>query len=187
MAFILLKQSKIIDNVYQLLWLIQPPLMFVGLRDGYGIHQWDLTMEQFMMGLKVGNAADCLPHTLMKTASPSLSRHVRTDDRFDKDFTPSAIPANIRSYAHPPETILFCSMPYHVQHIILHRGRICGDVPMHAPREDLEPKFARTLHQQICHPLKICCGKRYYRYIHRGVAPKGYMGITNAEKKEVFR
>ena len=161
--------------------------MFVGLRVGYGIHRWDLTVEQFMTGLKVGNAPDCSPHALMKTASPSLSRHVRTDDRFDKDFTPSAISANIRTYAYPPETVLFCSMPYYVQHIILHRGRICGDVPMHAPREDLEHKFARTLHQQIYHPLTICCGKRCYRHIHRGVALKGYMGITNAEKKEVFR
>ena len=161
--------------------------MLVGLRDGYGIHRWDLTVEQFMWDLKVGKTPDCSPHTLTKSVRPNLGRHVRTDDRFDKDFAPSAISANIRTYAHPPETVLFCSMPYYVQHIVLHRGRICRDVPMHAPKEDLEPKFARTLHQQICHPLTIRCGKCYYRYIHRGVALEDYMGITNAEKKEVFR
>ncbi len=123
----------------------------------------------------------------MKTASRSCSSHVRTDHSFDKDFAPSAISANIRTYAHTTETLLFCSMPYLVQHIVLHWGCICGDIPMHAQRENLEADCARPLHQQIRHTLTIRCGQRYYRHLHRGVACKDHMGITNANKKEDFR
>ena len=137
------------DNVVQTLSLIQPSLMLVSLRYGFGLHQWDVTREQLLKYLKVDLAQDCLPHTLTKTARPSFRGHVRTDHSFDENFAPSAIPANIRTYAHTTETLLFCSMPYLVQHIVLHRGSTCGGISMLAPREDLEPDYARTLHQPI--------------------------------------
>ena len=161
--------------------------MLVARRDGFGLHQWDLTAEQFLRFLKVDIAHNCLLNTLMKTGSPHRSSHVRTDHSFDKDFAPSAISTNIRTFAHTTETLLFCSMPYLVQYCVLHRGFISSDIPMHAPREDLEADYARTLHQQICHTLENRCGQRYYRHLHRGFACKDYMGITNANKKEGFR
>ena len=154
--------------------------MLVSRRDGFGLHQWDVTVEQFLRDCKVKSAHNCLPNTLMRTASRSCRSHVRTDHSFDKDFAPSAISANIRTYAHTTETLLFGSMPYLVQRIVLHRGCICGDIPMHAPGEDLEADYTRTLHQQICHTLTIRCGQRFYRHLHRGFALKDHMGITNA-------
>ena len=161
--------------------------MLAGRRDGFGLHQWNVTVEQSMRGLKVAIAHNCLPNTLMKTASRTWINHVRTNHSFGKDFAPPAISTNIRTSAHATETVLCCSMPYLVQHILLHRRCTCGDIPMHSPREDLDAKHARTLHRLICHTLTIRCGQRCYRYLHRGVASKGNMGITNAEKKEDFR
>ncbi len=180
-------QSNDIDNVHQLLWLTQPSLTLVGRRDGFGLHLWDVTVEQYLRGLKVEFPQKCSLDTLMKVVSRSCSNLVRTDHSFDKDFAPSAISTNIRTYAYTTKIVLFCSGSYSVQHIVLHRGRICGDIPMHAPGEELEAEYARTLHRQSCHTLTIRCGQRYYRHLHRGVACKDYMGIANAEKKEDFR
>lgn len=78
-------------------------------------------------------------------------------------------------------------MPYFVLRIVLHRGCIGGDIPMHAPREDLEADYTRTLHQQTCHTLTSRRGQRYYRHLYRGSACENYMGITNANKKEGLR
>ena len=161
--------------------------MLADRRDGFGLHQWNVTVEQYMRGLKVAIAHNCLPNTLMKTASRSWSSHIRTDHSFDKDFAASAIFTNLRTSAHTTKTVLFCSMPYLVQHILLHRRCICGDVPMHAQREDLDAEYAGTLHQQIRHTLTIRCSQRCYRHLYRGVASKDYMGITNAAKKEDSR
>ena len=85
----------------------------------------------------------------MRTARASFRGLVRTGHSFDENFAPSAIRANIPTYAHTTETLLLCSVPYLVQHIVLHRGSICGDISMLTPREDLEPDYTRTLHQPI--------------------------------------
>ena len=175
------------DNVVQILSLIQPSLTLAELRDGFGLHQWDVTVDQLLRYLKVDLAQDCLPHTLMKTARASFRGLVRTHWGFDENFAPSTISANVPTNAHTTETLLFCSMPYLVQHIVLHRGSICGDISMLAPREDLEPDYARTLHQPIQHNLTRHCGQRFYRHLYRGVACKDYMGITNVNKKEDIR
>ena len=58
---------------------------------------------------------------------------------------------------------------------------------MHATGEGLESEYARTLHQQILHPLTNRCGQRFYRRLHRGAAREDYMGTTDAEEKEDFR
>ena len=123
----------------------------------------------------------------MEIASRSCNSHLRTGHSFDKDFTPSAISTNICTSTHPKEAVLSCPGPYIIQHNFLHRGCIYGNIPMHAPGEDLEPEYARTLHQQIFHPLTTRCGKRFYRRLHRGAACEDYMGTTNAKEKEDFR
>ena len=187
------------DNIYsfhyyndtdiddQIISLAQPPLLLVSLRDGFGLHQWDVTVEQLLRFLKVDLVQHCLPHTLMKTDRRSFISHVRTDNSFDENLAPSAISANIRTYAHTTETLLFRSMPYLVQHIILHWGFLCRNISMLAPREDLEADCARTLHQQIRHNLTRRCGQCYYGQLYCGVACKDHMGTTNANKKEDFR
>ena len=180
-------QSDDIDDVHQLLFLIQPSLMLVGGRDGFGVHQWDLTIEQYLRWLKVYLTHKCPLNTLMEVDCRNCGNPVRTNHSFDKDFAPSAISANIRTNAHTTKVILFCSRPDLVQHIVLHRRRICGGVSMHAPGEDLEAEYARALHRQIGHTLTSRCGQCYYRHFPRGIACKDDMGITNAEKKEDFR
>ena len=174
------------DVVDQILSLAQLPLLLVSLRDGFGLHQWDVTVEQLLRFLKVHLVQHCLPHTLMKTDKRSFISHVRTNHSFDKNLAPSAISANIRTYARTTETLLFRSMSYLVQHIILHRGFLCRNISMLAPREDLEADCTRTLHQQIRHNLTRCCGQCYYEHLHRGVTCKDDMGTTNAIKKEDF-
>ena len=41
------------DNVVQILSLIQPSLSLAELRDGFGLHQWDVTLDQLLRYLKV--------------------------------------------------------------------------------------------------------------------------------------
>ena len=123
----------------------------------------------------------------MKIASRSCNSHLRTDRSFDKDFTPSAISTNIRTSAHTTEAVLLCPGSYTIQHNFLHRRCINGNIPMHAPGEGLESEYARTLCQQILHPITTRCGQRFYRRLHRGATREDYMGITNAEEKEDFR
>lgn len=123
----------------------------------------------------------------MKIASRNCNSHLRTDHSFDKDLTPPAICANICTSAHTTEAILSCPGPHSIQHSFLHRGCIHGNIPMHAPGEGLESEYARTLHQQILHPLKIRSGQRFYRRLHRDAIREDHLGITNADKKEDFR
>ena len=47
------------DNVHQLLWLISPSLMIAVRHDGYGLHQWDVTLEQFLRWFKVDLPRKC--------------------------------------------------------------------------------------------------------------------------------
>ena len=47
------------DIVHQLLWLSQPSLLIAIRHDGYGIHQWDVTLEQFQKFFKVDLPRKC--------------------------------------------------------------------------------------------------------------------------------
>ena len=47
------------DNVHQLLWLINPSLLIAVRHDGYGLHQWDVTLEQFSRWFKVNLPRKC--------------------------------------------------------------------------------------------------------------------------------
>lgn len=52
-------QSDDTDNFHQLLWLIQPSLLIAVRHDGYGLHQWDVTLEQFLRWFKVDLPRKC--------------------------------------------------------------------------------------------------------------------------------
>ena len=54
-----LNQINDTDNVHQLLWLINPSLLIAMRHDGYGLHQWDVTVEQFLEWFKVDLPRKC--------------------------------------------------------------------------------------------------------------------------------
>ena len=47
------------DIVHQLLWLSQPSLLIAIRHDGYGLHQWDVTLEQLQKFFKVVLSCKC--------------------------------------------------------------------------------------------------------------------------------
>lgn len=47
------------DNVHQVLWLINPSLLIAVCHNGYGLHQWDMTLEQFLRWFKVDLPRKC--------------------------------------------------------------------------------------------------------------------------------